>query len=115
MDQAQSVLVKALDRAMMVLESARKRKDLYFSRIEPSALIDWLNGFRAGCSIVGLEWSPASRRQVVERRGLEFSAAAWETEQFQERGLRDEQIVDELLAIEIEMWRCTHDGRARSD
>jgi hypothetical protein len=29
----------------------------------------------------------------------------WETEQLAARGLGPEEIVDELLAIEVEMWR----------
>jgi hypothetical protein len=44
---------------------------------------------------------------------LEF-LSIWETEQLAARGLGPEEIVDELLAIEIEMWRhigdCTRDA-----
>jgi hypothetical protein len=54
--------------------------------------------------LVGLEWSPDHRRPARERRGLEIMAA-WETEQLAGRGLGPEAIVDELLAIEVEMWR----------
>jgi hypothetical protein len=47
---------------------------------------------------------------VVERRGLDFRAAAWETDELQRRGLDSEAVVDELLAIEIEMWQRQFDA-----
>jgi hypothetical protein len=54
--------------------------------------------------LAGLEWSPEDRRPALERRGLEW-LADWEVEQLASRGLGPEAIVDELLAIEVEMWR----------
>ena len=53
--------------------------------------------------MAGLDWSLACRRPALQSRGLE-TLAKWETDQLRERGLSDEGIVDELLAIEIEMW-----------
>nr|WP_165232835.1 hypothetical protein [Aquisphaera insulae] len=77
---------------------------MYFQPVEPRAVEHWLSGLRTGCSLAGLEWSPFDRSPALERRGLELRAA-WETEQLVARGLGPEEIVDELLAIEIEAWR----------
>ena len=56
------------------------------------------------CSLAGLEWSPDHRRSALVRRGLE-ETAAWGTTHLADLGLGPEAIVDELLAIEVEMWR----------
>ena len=93
-----------LSRLIIILESARARKPMYFSPVEPIAVEHWLNGLRTGCSLAGLEWSPDYRRPALERRNLE-ETAAWEAEPLARRGLGPEAIVDELLAIEVEMWR----------
>ena len=93
-----------LSRLVATLESARARKPMYFSPVEPRAAESWLNGLRTGCSLAGLEWSSAHRRPALVRRGLE-ETAAWETAHLADPGLGPEAIVDELLAIEVEMWR----------
>lgn len=96
---------EVLDRLIRVLESARKRKNMYFDPVSPVAAIHWLNGLRTGVSFYGLDWSFVHRQRAVERLGLEYCAAAWEDGQLVRRGLTSEAVVDQLLAIEIEMWQ----------
>lgn len=95
---------EALARLIAILESARARKRMYFDPVEPRTVIHWLHGLQTGASLAGLEWDPEHRRPALERRGLELTAKC-EDEQLEARGLGPEAIVDELLAIEIEMWR----------
>jgi hypothetical protein len=64
----------------------------------------WLAGLRVGASLADLDWSPEQRLPLLQARGLELQAT-WETAQLRERGLSEAAIVDELLAIEIEMWK----------
>lgn len=90
-------------RLVAILRSARERKSMFFTSIEPRSVIDWLGGLRTGCALAGLEWLPEDRRPVLERRGLELTAA-WEDDQLAAQGLSPEAIADELLAIEVEMW-----------
>src|SRR4051794_11822105 len=97
-DQHAAAVLEVID----VLESARSRKPMFFSPVEPNVLIHWLDGLHVGLMIFGLEWSLKHRRLVVERRGLEFQAK-WETEQLEQRGLTPEEVVDEMLGIEIDM------------
>jgi hypothetical protein len=99
---------EALARLIDILESARLRKRMYFAPVEPIVLEHWLHGLHIGCSLLGLEWSPEDRRPALERRGLELTSGG-EVEQLAARGLDSEAIVDELLAIEVEMWQ--HVGR----
>jgi hypothetical protein len=78
---------------------------MYFHSVQPQDCINFLSGLRLGLWIsFGLEWPTESRWRVLENRGLEPSAR-WEDDQLAGRGLGPEEIVDELLAIEIEMWK----------
>ncbi len=94
----------AILRLIAILESAHERKQMYFNPVEPKMAEHWLSGLQRGCSLAGLDWSPEHRLPALERRGLEPSSF-WETKQLEQRGLGPEEIVNELLAIEIEMWR----------
>jgi hypothetical protein len=100
-----------ISRLIDILMSAEQRKAMYFDPVDPVSVIHWLSGLRAGCSLAGLEWRPDDRRPALERRGLELTAT-WEVDQLRNRGLGLEATVDELLAIEIEMWRDVSDRRA---
>ncbi len=84
---------------------------MYFDPISPVAVIYWLGGLRTGCWLFGLNWSLEHRRKTLLRRGLEFGAA-WEDDQLVRRGLTPEEVVDELLAIEIEMWQSQRNRSA---
>ncbi len=95
----------AYDQILEILHNAQLRKDMYFLPVGPIAVTHWIHGLRAGFSFAGLEWSADHRRTAVERRGLEFHIGASEVPQLRERGLTDQAIADELLAIEIEMWK----------
>lgn len=99
----------ALDWLIEILESARQRKEMYFTPVGPVPVVYWLHGLRAGLSFVGVQWSSDHRRRPVEGRGIEYRAAVGESEELERRGLSPEAIVDELLAIEIEMWKSQRD------
>jgi hypothetical protein len=46
------------------------------------------------------------------RRGLRFRPAVKEVEELQARGLSDEAMANEHLAMEIEMWQSIREGIA---
>jgi hypothetical protein len=95
----------AIARLVESLESVRLRPRMWLGTLEPKTCIDWLSGLRHGFWIVcDLQWPSESRWRVLKGRGLEFEAR-WEDDQLAGRGLGPEEIVDELLAIEIEMWK----------
>lgn len=95
---------EALARLIAILESAKARKRMYFDPIEPRTAIHWLHGLETGASLAGLEWDPEDHCPALTRRGLELMPC-WEDERLAARGLGPEAIVDELLSIEIEMWK----------
>lgn len=77
---------------------------MYFSPINGKTVSDTLGGFILGCFACGVENPHLIRNKVTEERGWELNALGLEN-QFREHGLGELQIVDELLAIEIETWR----------
>jgi hypothetical protein len=91
-----------------ILRSAQQRPTMYFNRIEPRSVIDWLSGLRTGIALAGLEWSPDDRRPALARLGLEITAG-WEDDQLAARGHSPAAIVDELLAIEIARWERVYE------
>ena len=99
---------ETLDRLIEILRSARDRKRMYFMPVGPIVVNHWIHGLHIGCSLVGLEWSLQYRQLAVERRALTFSARG-ATHEREQRGLASEEIVDELLSIEIEMWEAHRD------
>lgn len=96
--------VEAIDRLIDILSFARERPRMYFDPIEPQEVERWVSGLRTGVSIFGLNWSPDHRKPPLEARGLELMAK-WETDDLKQRDLSSQEVVDELLAIEIEMWQ----------
>ena len=102
----------AYDRILEILQSTRSRKEMYFLPVSPVAAIHCIHGLQTGFSFAGLEWSPDHRRAAIQQRGLVFRVAATELDELRKRGLTDEAIVDELLAIEIDMWQSQRDANA---
>jgi hypothetical protein len=95
----------AIARLVVCLESVRLRPHMCLGTVDPKTCIGWLSGLRAGFGIFcPLDWPTESRWRVLEARGLEMEAR-WEDDQLASRGLGPDEIVDELLAIEIEMWK----------
>jgi hypothetical protein len=94
----------AIDRVIEILESARQRTPMYIQPVNPEVLNHYLNGVRTGLACIGLEWSNTHRERALKPRRLELRSTG-EEGQLAKRGLTTEQIVDELLAIEIDMWR----------
>ncbi len=96
----------AIDCLLESIQHFRARPEMYLDRVEPQALVNFLNGMHTGLQAIGLRWNVDHRIAAVERRGLESSSAKWETEALEGRGLSPAQVVDELLAIEYEMWQA---------
>src|SRR6266540_4309860 len=86
-----------------VLEDARKRKHMFLKDVDPSATINWLNGFMAAVSTLTGRMHHKFHEQAYRQRGWEFSARGPWVE-MQERGLEEDAIVDELFALEILAW-----------
>lgn len=106
--------LEAVDQVIFILESARLRKNMYFYPIDSKAAEHWIDGLRTGLDVFGLRISPDFRLAALTRRGLGL-ASKFETDDLAERGLSTIEIVDELLAIEIEMWQAFRESLASSN
>jgi hypothetical protein len=93
----------SVDRVLEILRSARHRKSMYLDSIELGAAVNFLNGFKVACFACGLEVPLKIQKQVTIERGWKWNALG-AIKEMQEAGLSEEQVVDELFAIEISGW-----------
>jgi hypothetical protein len=101
--------IAMVDHILDILRSARQRKPMYLQSVNIAAADNFLSGFKIGCFACGLEVPVEIRERVTIERGWQWYAALPITE-MRERGLSEEQIVDELFAIEIAAWeKCKGD------
>lgn len=84
-------------------EHIRKRPLMYFSNDVP-AVVNFLEGFKTACLVLNPAFDYETiYQQVIREHGLEDSSQAiWR--QLQERGLSDEEVISEMLAIHQEIW-----------
>jgi len=87
------------------LERVRGRRMLFMGDNSSSAAGSFLCGFDCACMILGLHLPYEMRQQATEERGWPLSAEAWSVSAMRERGLTDEAIADEMIAINIGAWR----------
>ncbi len=92
-----------VDRILEILRSARERKPMYIQPVDLAAAENFLTGFKVGCFACGLEVPYEIRERVTIERGWKWDAAP-PTKEMRERGLNEEQIIDELFAIAIAEW-----------
>ncbi|MHB1558572.1 MAG: hypothetical protein ACYC61_14035 [Isosphaeraceae bacterium] len=97
------------ERILEILRSARSRKSMYLGTVDVPSAETFLNGFLVGCFACGRDVPLEIREQVTIARGWTWSAAR-PIDEMRERGLTEEQVVDELFAIEIAAWEAWHDG-----
>jgi hypothetical protein len=76
---------------------------MYFQPVDVTATENFLGGFHLGCSACGLEVPFEIRERVTIERGWQWSAAL-PSDQMREKGLAEEEMIDELFAIEIAAW-----------
>jgi hypothetical protein len=91
-----------LFRVMQILGNARKRPGMYFSPPTPETAAAWLHGIQVACEAAGIERSLALEEEACKARGLEFDAAG-PIPKLQALGLPAEKIVDELIALKIDV------------
>jgi hypothetical protein len=77
---------------------------MYFTPVDEKTVRDTLAGFRLGCAACGAEVPLDIWQAVVTGRGWQVLSARFEG-QFYDRGLSESQVIDEMLAIEIEGWK----------
>jgi hypothetical protein len=92
-------------RIIEILRSARHRKSMYLGTVDVPSAVDFLNGFQVGCFACGQDVPLEIRERVTTARGWEWSAKR-PIDEMREQGLTEDEIVDELFAIEIAAWEA---------
>src|SRR5262249_53466026 len=94
---------------IQTLERARLRPSMYFGRVDPTAPPDFLMGFSVAAQVaLGMDGNVfPSQGELFFERGWKWRALGVQCViyQMRRRGMSDEAIVDELIAVEIEMLR----------
>ena len=91
-------IVEALDRVHGVVGLYIGRKD------DVDGVVNFLQGFREACDVLGLRYGVEVERQVFSENGWERRAnGVWV--QMRESGMSEEVIVIELVRLEILKWQ----------
>src|SRR4051794_24912570 len=91
-------------RIVEILIGDRRRKPMYLGTVDGTTAETFLCGFRVGCLACGLDVPLEIRQQATTARGWRWEASG-PVPEMRERGLSEEQIADELFAIEIAAWQ----------
>ena len=91
------------------LEAVRKRPQMYIGELNAKLMEYFINGFNVGCFASNIDERinfnhSISKSKVLIERG--WGAGVFSPlKDMTVRGIPDEAIIDELLAIEIDTWR----------
>ena len=86
---------KSADEIAWVMEAICSRQGMYFQPTDSATAMNFINGFLTGCFVFGvdLDWQAAE-----QKRGWQ-TVACGPIPQMKQRGLADDDITKELLAI----------------
>ena len=93
-----------LDRVLELLDNLSKRPQMYVHPVDIATIQSFLHGLEAGCSLAGLTIAHEVRGIAAESRGWKYRATGivWH---MKEKKLADGQIIQELIAVEAEVFR----------
>ena len=89
------------------LEAVRKRPNMSVLNFNIEAMEALIHGFNVGCYLCEEKLFPQKHKEIKDNVTIERE---WHlkpvsvTYEMKERGLSDEEIIQELLTIEIEAW-----------
>jgi hypothetical protein len=92
------------EKLLQLLQRLQQSKEMFIFPLTLASLENYLSGFRGACAACGFEVNRKLRQQVIERHGWKFSAAG-PASQMKEKGMSEEAIMDELIAIEMELLK----------
>lgn len=97
-------MAKSVDEIAVAMQMICSRKAMYFQPVDATTARTFVDGFLTGCFVLGVEldWNRAE-----QMRGWKTSPLG-PIPQMKERGLNDDKIADELLAI---LSAAVADGR----
>lgn len=97
-------------RLIELLEHVRHRPGMFIGGIEPICLRNYLNGIYEGFRLLDFAPDLFHISPITRERGWRDNTTFGSYPHMKEMGLSDAEIVDEELAIHIEMWRRLRDA-----
>ena len=109
MSASESLTLNAeqIQRVIKVMEHARKRPRMYIGKSDPLLLWVYLNGFKNALRLAAGfddEAFVLMRYEAAEAHGLGIECRDLHGA-LVDRGLNNEEIIDEMLSIELETWQ----------
>jgi hypothetical protein len=97
----------AANRVLEVFENARLRPGMYFWPMEPESVTNWIIGIGCGFQAAQQARPEWYSLNVIRKYRLKTGARGLNgfIDQLRARGMAGEDIVDVLLAIQIETWQ----------
>ena len=99
-------IARQIQSLLELLETVRKHPAMYMGRARPGEAVAFLMGVAASTqTALGVSTQGEPRWQVWKDRGWDQGGARGPVAHMQQDGLTDDKIVDELIAMEIEVWK----------
>jgi hypothetical protein len=90
-----------IDKMIRLLRSFQDRKKMYVQPVDLANVQSFLCGFAVGCLAADFDLPYELRDRAQESRGWNLSHGLGPVPQMRERGMSDEEIMDELIEIEV--------------
>ncbi len=87
------------------LELVRGRKMMFIGSSSSLAMSAYLSGYHSAAQALGVLLPYENWQSAKEERGWLRSAEVWPVSEMRERGMADEAMADEMLAIDIAAWQ----------
>jgi hypothetical protein len=86
------------------LDSLAKRPEMYVHPVSFATVQSYLHGLGHGCGYAGIEYSPDDYHAAAEARGWDPRGSVGIVRDFRRKGLSDEEMVHELIAVETDAY-----------
>lgn len=97
--------IAVIDSLLEVLASARQRSEMYFLPLLPKTVENFLYAMKLAMRLCKINYSRKHEEGALKARGLEMNSLGF-VPQLKKRKLKLPQIIDELLAVEMDIWRA---------
>jgi hypothetical protein len=90
---------------MDLLDSLAKRPAMYVGMVSFVTVRSFLHGLQSGCHLAGIEYSREDYFAAAQVRGWDPRSAIGIEYDFRRKGISDEMMIQEIIAVEIDAYR----------
>ena len=113
MDEKESAATSRIAKIIEMLEHVRRRPGMYTGGTSTARIGSFMSGFDMACGLFDLSIPWEIRDQARKQRGWQPTNEGWPITEMRERGMTDEAIADEGLALDILEWKLLMERMAR--